>query len=176
MKKYIAIHERPGSFSDRWIEYCAANNIPFKTVNCHQSDIIQQLNDSWALMWHFHQSHIEDMLIAHAVIHAAEVMGIKVFPNTPASWHFDDKVSQKYLMEALGIPCVPSYVFVIQKDALQWASLVDYPKVFKLRNGAGSSNVRLDRNANEAKRLIKRAFATGFPPVPRLHALQERWW
>ncbi|MDZ7775700.1 MAG: hypothetical protein U5L09_08950 [Bacteroidales bacterium] len=41
----IAIHNRPGSFSDRWIEYCKKQEIPYKIVNCYDNNIIQQLND-----------------------------------------------------------------------------------------------------------------------------------
>lgn len=127
-------------------------------------------------MWHFSQTYIQDMLIAHAIVKSAETMGLAVFPNTPTSWHFDDKVAQKYLLEALRIPRVPSYIFVDRDKALKWAREVSYPKVFKLRTGAGSSNVSLVRSEREASKLIKRAFANGFPPVPRWNALSERWW
>jgi hypothetical protein len=40
-----------------------------------------------------------------------------------------------------------------------------FPKVFKLRTGAGSSNVRLVRHAQEARALAKQAFTDGFQPV-----------
>ena len=172
----IAIHHRPGSFSDRWIEYCRANDVRFKVVDCHRSDIIEQLLGCRALMWNFSQAYIQDMLIAHAIVKSAQAMGVRVFPDTSTSWHFDDKVAQKYFLEALRIPSVPSYVFVNRESALKWAQEVGYPKVFKLKTGAGSSNVSLVGSAQEASKLIKRAFANGFPPVPRWNALRERWW
>ena len=37
----IAIHNSKGSFSDRWIDYCQKNNIPFKIVNAYDSDIFE---------------------------------------------------------------------------------------------------------------------------------------
>lgn len=172
----IAIHQRKGSFSDRWIKVCTEKNIPFKIVDCHQSDIIEQLAGCRALMWHFTQSHIEDMLIAHAVVRAAESMGLEVFPSSATSWHFDDKVAQKYLLEALHVPMVKSYVFLERSAALSWAARTDYPKVFKLRNGAGSANVILVRSMRGAMKLINSAFNRGFSPVSRWNALRERWW
>lgn len=60
----IAIHHRKGSFSDRWIEYCIQNNIPFKLVNCFSSDIVEQVKDCDALMWHYHHAHSKDMIAA----------------------------------------------------------------------------------------------------------------
>ncbi len=176
MQKKIAIHARPGSFSDRWIEYCQRKSIPYKTVDCYSSNIIEELADCSFLMWNWSQTYAEDMLIARGLIRAVELMGIRVFPNSETCWHFDDKVSQKYLMEALGAPMVKSYVFLNQARALEWARKTEYPKVFKLRGGAGSSNVFLVNDINKAERLINKAFSTGFPPVSRWNALSERWW
>ncbi len=90
-------------------------------------------------------------------------MGIPVFPNTKTCWHFDDKVGQKYLLEAVGAPLVPSYVFYDRKQALDWIDNTDFPKVFKLRGGAGSQNVRLVKSANAARKLVGQAFSKGFP-------------
>ena len=39
----IAIHHRPGSFSDRWIEYCEKEGIEYKIVNCYDNDIVAYL-------------------------------------------------------------------------------------------------------------------------------------
>lgn len=176
MEGKIGIYARPGSFSDRWIEYCQQKNIPYKTVNCHSSDIIEELADCSFLMWNWSQTYAEDMLIARGLIKAVESMGIRVFPNSETCWHFDDKVTQKYLMEALKIPMVKSYVFLDRTEALEWARKTEYPKVFKLRGGAGSSNVFLVNDINKAEKLINKAFSTGFPPVSRWNALSERWW
>ncbi|HRN83104.1 MAG TPA: hypothetical protein PK666_12090, partial [Nitrosomonas europaea] len=152
MKGKIAIHARPGSFSDCWIKYCQQKNIPYKTVDCHSSDIIEELGDCSFLMWNWSQTYAEDMLIARGLIKAVESMGIRVFPNSETCWYFDDKVAQKYLMEALGIPMVKSYVFLDRAKALGWARMTKYPKVFKLRGGAGSSNVFLVNDINKAER------------------------
>lgn len=172
----VAIHDRPGSFSDRWIDYCKNNAIEFKIVDCYRSDVIQQIKECAGLMWHFSQSHIEDMLISHAVLNSVAAMDIRTFPNHSTSWHFDDKISQKYLLEAINARLVPTYVFVEKRKAMEWAANTDYPKVFKLTGGAGSSNVSLARNYAAARKLIKKAFSSGFPPIPRWQPLQERWW
>jgi glutathione synthase/RimK-type ligase-like ATP-grasp enzyme len=103
--------------------------------------------------------------MARQVIMAAEAMGVAVFPSTATCWHFDDKIAQKYLLEAIGAPLVPTYVFYELSEALQWIDGAVFPKVFKLRRGAASLNVRLVRHAQEARTLAKQAFAGGFQPV-----------
>src|SRR5690625_5782760 len=153
----IAIHHRPGSFSDRWIEYCDQEKISYKIVNCYENDIIEQVADCDVLMWHHHHGHFKDVLAARKILFALEHAGIKVFPDFHTGWHFDDKVAQKYLLEAIGAPMVPSYVFYDQKEALSWARSTQYPKVFKLKGGAGSANVKLVNSRKQAEKLDRKS-------------------
>ncbi len=170
----IAIHHRPGSFSDRWIEYCKENNIPYKIVNAYDTDIVQQVDDCTAFMWHHTQCDYRDKLFAKQLIYSLEAMGLKVFPDFHTTWHFDDKVGQKYLLEAIGAPLVPSYVFYDKKEAVEWVNQTTFPKVFKLRGGAGSANVQLVPTKKDAIRLVNRAFGKGFPQFNRRGNLKER--
>ena len=61
------------------------------------------------------------------------------FPNFKTVWHFDDKLGQKYLFESIKAPLVTSYAFLYKAGALLWANKASFPKVFKLRGGAGST-------------------------------------
>lgn len=171
----IAIHHRPGSFSDRWIEYCKEKGIPYKIVDAYRSDIIQQVADCDAFMWHHHHGNYKDVLFAKQLLYSLQMAGKKVFPDFNTGWHFDDKVGQMYLLEAIGAPLVPSYVFYTKDEALEWIKKTTFPKVFKLRGGAGATNVRLVRTKGEAKRLVKHAFGRGFSQVNRWENLRERY-
>lgn len=158
----LAIHHRPNSFSDRWIAYCEENNISFKLVNCYKNDIIQQVNECDVLLWHHHHGDFKDVITAKKILYALEHAGIKVFPDFKTSWHFDDKVAQKYLLEAIAAPLVPSFVFYDKQEALDWAEKTSYPKVSKLKGGAGSANVKLIRSKSQCFKLIHKAFGKGF--------------
>jgi len=162
----LAIHHRERSWSERWIAYCDMHAIPYEIVNCLDSDIIERLTSYDCLLWHWHHGDPRQQLMARHVIRAAEVMGVKVFPSTSTCWHFDDKIAQKYLLEAIRAPLVPTHVFYDLKETLDWIERTSFPKVFKLRRGAGSSNVKLVRSAAEARALAKRAFSSGFSPIP----------
>lgn len=158
----IAIHHSRISFSKRWIQYCKDNSIQYKIVSCYQNDIIQQIGDCDILMWHFHHANAKDVLFAKQLLYAVQAAGKKIFPDFNTSWHFDDKAAQKYLLEAMDLPLVPSYVFYDKTAALVWAGQSTYPKVFKLRRGAGSINVQLVKSISDAVSLINRAFGKGF--------------
>jgi glutathione synthase/RimK-type ligase-like ATP-grasp enzyme len=166
VKINLAIHHRPGSFSDRWVSYCEEQQIPYTLVNCLGTDIIHKLTSVDGLLWHWNHQDPSAQLAARHVLMAAETLGTTVFPNTATSWHFDDKVAQKYLLEAIGAPLVPSYVFYELEEARQWIESASFPMVFKLRTGAGSTNVRLVRSRAQAHVLVNQAFSRGFRAVP----------
>lgn len=169
----VAIHNSK-YFSDKWVEYCRKENIPFKIVNCYRSDIIYQILDCDALMWDHHQANLKDVLFAKQLLFALEHSGKKVFPDFNTNWHFDDKIGQKYLFEAINAPFVPTYVFYSKNDALTWIEETSFPKVFKLRRGAGSAHVKLVRNKFIAKKIVKKAFNKGYSQFDRWGNLNER--
>ncbi len=174
MKK-IAIHKSTWGFSDEWINYCEKANIPFKIVNCYDTDIMERLSDCDILMWHHHHSDAKDVLFAKGLLFALEQAGKKVFPEFNANWHFDDKVGQKYLLEALHAPMAKTWVFYEKNEALSWIEQTTFPKVFKLRGGAGSANVKLIQTKNQAKRFVKKAFGNGFPAYNKWNDLKEQY-
>jgi len=170
----LAIHSSKSRFHPRWVTYCQENNIPYKLVNCHATDIIEQLKDCDALLWHHAQSNPGDILIAKQILFALEHSGFKVFPDFKTSWHFDDKVGQKYLFEALNIPTVPSYVFVNKSEAVKFVKSAVFPKVFKLRGGAGSANVQLAKTQGRALHIVNQAFGSGFSQYSSWTNLKDR--
>jgi glutathione synthase/RimK-type ligase-like ATP-grasp enzyme len=170
----IAIHNSEFGFHPRWIAYCQQNNIPFKLVNCHTNDLIHQLQDCKALMWHFNQGSHKDNLIAKQILTALEHTGLVTFPDFKTSWHFDDKVAQKYLFESINAPLVPSFVFFDKKEALEWVNTTRFPKVFKLRGGAGSQNVKLIHTREQALGIVKKAFSSGFAKYDAWGSFKER--
>lgn len=165
--KPILIDHREGSFSDIWIEYCKQNQIPYKIVNCETDQIVEIAKDSSGLLWHWSHTDVSKALFARNLTYALEAVGIKVFPSYDSCWNFDNKLAQKYQLEALDLPLVKTWAFYEQQKALDWSKTTSYPKVFKLRCGAGSSNVLLVRTAKQASKLIKKMFKSGIPKIGR---------
>lgn len=157
----IGIQSVPKGFSRKWIEYCDKFNINYKLIDVYANDVVNQLNDCDAFMWHYNHLDKRDHQVAKRLLTAIEHSGKICFPSIYENWHYDDKVGQKYLLEAIGAPLIPSYVFYDENDAMLWAKTATWPKIFKLTGGAGSSNVKLVQNQKEAKRLIKKSFEQG---------------
>jgi glutathione synthase/RimK-type ligase-like ATP-grasp enzyme len=169
----LAIHRSSSGYSQDWIAYCKAENIPHKVVNCYAADILEQLTGCSGLMWHHHHTDAKDVVFARQLLSALEHAGIQVFPDWRTGWHFDDKIGQFYLLQLLQVPVVPTVIYYEKAVALQWAKTAQFPKVFKLRGGAGSLNVRKVSTEKEARQLIYTAFGSGFPAYNRWEDLKE---
>ncbi len=172
----VAIHASKWGFSRYWIEYCQRHRIDHKVVDAYASGIVYDLADCDAFLWHHHHIDAKDVIFAKQLLFAVQQSGKKVFPDFNTGWHFDDKLGQKYLLEAISAPAAPTEVFYTEEDALRWVRFVDFPKVFKLRGGAGSTHVKLVRSRREAARVVRRAFGRGFPAYDRWGDLRENWW
>lgn len=169
----IAIHKANWGFSPDWIEYCKTNSVPFKEVNCYSTNIIEDLQDCGALLWQHHHTNSKDFLFAKQLLFALEQSGKLVFPDFNTGWHFDDKLGQKFLLESIHAPMVKTDVFFDQQEAESWVRNSGFPKVFKLRGGAGSTNVKLIKTESEAVRIITKAFGKGFASYDRWGDLKE---
>ncbi|MDO9554919.1 RimK family alpha-L-glutamate ligase [Rhodonellum sp.] len=170
----IAIHNSKSGFHPAWIAYCQEQGIPFKLVNCLDDDIIGQLKDVRALLWHHSHMLPKDLIAAKPILAALSHQGFPVFPDCRTNWHFDDKLAQKYLLESLELPMVKTFAFYDPKDALSWARQTKYPTVHKLKTGSGSSQVRLVGNYHGAKKIILKSFGKGFSNYAPFNSLKER--
>jgi glutathione synthase/RimK-type ligase-like ATP-grasp enzyme len=174
----IAIHLNHGTdfYTDKWIEYCQNNNIDYKLVNCYSNNIIDDLKDCDALLWHWIHIEYKAKLIARELIMALNTINFPVYPDIKTCWFFDDKLGQKYLLESIKAPIVKSYIFLEKEEALEWIKSTTFPKVFKLRNGAGSHNVLLIKSQKEAKNYINKIFSSGFQAYYRSGVLKDKIW
>lgn len=162
----LAVHLRPGGFSDRWTDHCRARGIVCEPVDGFDSNIIERLCGFDGFLWHFDHVESRDMLVAPMVLEAAESIGLEVFPNRATRWHFDNKLSQKYLLEGLGAPLAKSEVFYSEDAARAYVATATLPLVAKLKAGSGSANVQLLRSTAQAEAYCKKMFGAGENPLP----------
>ena len=163
----IAIHDKDSTWSARWIEYCREHQISYGIVDCYSTDIITQLQSYDVLLWQFDHFLLRDILFARHILLAAQRMGLAVFPDLNTSWHYDDKIAQTYLLQAIDAPLAKTWIFYNAEEAHTWLQKdASYPLVAKLRRGSGSHNVQLVRNEREALRYCLRMFGKGIHPSP----------
>lgn len=161
----VGIHKDPyDNFRDLNVKFekiLEFNNIDTVRLEASQADfwdIIPKL-DLFIYSW-IHFDAYKDR--AKAILPVIEQdYKIKTFPNQDTCWHYDDKIRQFYRLKAHGFPVVDSWVFWEKKEALHFIKHAEYPLVFKLKGGAGSSSVVLIKNQSQAKKLVNRMFGKG---------------
>jgi glutathione synthase/RimK-type ligase-like ATP-grasp enzyme len=162
----IGVNRISSDFRERWVQHSRSIGIDLVDINCHGNEIIQKAKHLDGILWHWLHYRYEDQLTARQTITAIEMTGCKVYPNSKTCWHYDDKIAQKYLLESVDAPIIPTWVFTSKCECLKWVDGTNWPKVFKLRCGAGSRNVRLIKSKAEANSLISRCFDKGFQSAP----------
>lgn len=149
------------STSDRWIEFLGHHGCDVKIVNVCSPSIIDDLRDCHGFMWRPSITSSARQIM-HKLLPAIDYYtDTLVYPDQNTCRHWDDKVSQAFIFQAMDIPSPRSWVFFDRKLAWDWSRQAQYPVVLKLWGGAGSTNVRLIRSESDAQRWIRLLFDHG---------------
>ncbi|MDD3534861.1 MAG: hypothetical protein PHC50_01755 [Candidatus Cloacimonetes bacterium] len=148
-------------FTQEYIKILEFNDVNYAIIDGENPKFWDQLKSIDAFIYHV--GHTSDMLQKSASFMPIlqNMSSLPLFPNYNTLWHFDDKIKQHYLAEALDLPFAKTWVFWTKKTALSWADTCEYPVVLKLRGGAGSTNVIKLESPQMTKRIIKRLFSKG---------------
>ena len=161
---------RHDSSSPRWAATLERAGHEVLWVDVCANDLLSRLDGCDGFMWrHGHLSWMRQ--IARRILPVIEhELGLAVYPDQQTCWHYDDKLAQKYLLEAAGVPTPRTRVFWRGGEPIdQWLSSVTFPVVAKLSSGAGSSNVRLLRDAQQARQLAERLMNEGMFSLDEEH-------
>jgi glutathione synthase/RimK-type ligase-like ATP-grasp enzyme len=113
-----------------------------------------------ALVWNPQfMGAVSASLFKEKIYFLEHVAGLRIMPNYASVWHFESKVAQSYLLEALDIPRPRTVVSFEYEDARAAAKGLGIPLVAKRSHGASSENVVLLRTQAEVDRYLERAFA-----------------
>jgi len=152
------------SYSEKWSKYLGDRGVEVRWLNLLALDALDQARMCDGVMWRC--IHIpQQKQIAQRILYTVEhCLGIPVFPDSRTRWHYDEKISQYYLLQTLQAPIPNTWLFWNRKEALEWAITASYPVVFKLSSGASSANVLKIETDAEAIALIHRSFTKGIFP------------
>lgn len=171
----IAIHKNDKVFkhstnwSNDWINYCEKEKIDYKIVDCFDNDIIRELKNFDVLLWHFSNYSFLEMMVAKNVLYSAKKIGLKIFPDFNEAWHFDDKLAEAYLLQAIEAPIPETFFFYSFESVKEFINKnPKFPLVAKLKNGSGSHNVKLIKDSKDLLKYSKKMFGKGISPSPSL--------
>ena len=157
-------HKDPEKYHDKWAHFLTNRGVRVKWVNLLSDNYLNEVSGCNGLMWRWLHNWQDKQSARPILCTIQEYLKVPTFPDVKTCWHYDEKVSQYYLLSAVKAPMPRTWVFWDKETAIEWAESADYPVVFKLSVGAGSSNVLLIRTKSEALNLIMASFTTGIYP------------
>jgi glutathione synthase/RimK-type ligase-like ATP-grasp enzyme len=167
------------SFSKRWEQRLREMGHEPRMLDANRQEFFEEVAACDGFMWTFTQTVYSRHFGRRVVAAVEHGMGMPVFPSWKTVWHFDDKISQYYLLRAAGIPTPRTWLFWFRHDAIDFCRTASYPLVIKLASGIMSQNVQLLQNFEEAEYWINRMFGAGLvtlqkPKIDGLKGLQKR--
>lgn len=172
MKFTVAIqpddYDTKGAYSPMWMRLLQAAGHDVRLVDVYRADILDQVRGCHGFMWRHGQ--LPNMRqIARRILPVFEKeLGLVVYPDQNSCWHYDDKIAQRYLLDAAKIPIPNTWVWYDRSLAKKWARTAKYPLVIKLWGGCVSQNVGLVASFKEAELWIEKLFERG------VHKLSEK--
>ena len=148
-------------FEKRYEQILSFNGIQSTFLHANQADFWDKLAelDVFISRWIDTSDHEQ---IGHTILPIIDRMdSLTCLPDYASFWPYDDKIRQYYLLKQHGFPVIETYIFWDKETALAWIETAPLPTVFKLKGGAGSSNVVLIKSRSQGKRLIRTMFGSG---------------
>jgi glutathione synthase/RimK-type ligase-like ATP-grasp enzyme len=139
------------------------NSIPYLELSLDDPDFWEKLRDIDLFIFRWAQPDDHHQIAETLLPIIENSYGIKCFPDQNTCWHYDDKIKEYYLLTSKGYPFIKSWIFWEKENALKFAAETKYPIIFKLKNGAGSTNVFLIKDENSAVKAINKMFGKGIP-------------
>lgn len=169
----VAIHRRvgvkthTGLWTHAWEKFCLDKTIDYELVDCFSPGAIRLLKDFDVLLFHFENYVYNDMKHARSILYSAKKMGLKIFPDFSDCWHFDDKIAESILLDAISAPVPEYFIFFSKDDFSKWLeNSPKFPVVAKLKAGSGSHNVKMLNTLEDAKKYSSIMFGKGFSSSP----------
>lgn len=158
---YTAPNQPPGfdAASGRWQARLEELGCDVRSIDVRLPDVLSQLDGCDGFMWRW--AHFGGMgRIARRLLPVVErVLNIATYPDQNTCWHYDDKIAQAFLFDALEIPAPKTWIFFDHQEAISWIRQQSLPLVVKLATGAGSSNVKIILKPEEGVQTIDHLFS-----------------
>lgn len=140
------------------------NNIQYVRLRVEQPDFWARVRELSLFIMRFTIIESNLQLKSDILPIVEREFGVTCYPNQSMAWLYDDKVRQAFAMIAHGYPMTKAWIFYEKRAAFDWAKQANYPVVFKLKGGAGSTNVILVKSYKQASALIRQMFGGGVYP------------
>jgi glutathione synthase/RimK-type ligase-like ATP-grasp enzyme len=145
-------------FSEIWLRDLKRRSITCDEIDLEHIGLLNSLREYDGLLWRPELIPKHKVMARRMIPVLDRLLNGCIYPDTQTYWHYDDKVAEAFLFDAIGIPTPATWVFWSYEEAMAFLRQAKYPLMAKLAGGAQSSNVRIIRSAEEGQKLCEWLF------------------
>jgi hypothetical protein len=164
-----------------WHQYytaaCRELQVPYCTIDIERADWMEQARSSGCaafLVWPTAALSVWKQMYDERLVMLARLSGKLVYPELNAMWIYESKRRVHYWLAAAGFPHPETWIFYDREEAMAFAETSELPIVSKTDLGAVSSGVRILRNRDQVRRVVRAAFGRGI--LRRSADRRDREW
>jgi len=147
-----------------YIAACHDLKISYKLIDITKNNWIENIENSNCeifLFWPSVGMNVWKNLYDDRIKFMTDDLKKKVYPEPKALWLYENKIRTSEWLKIHNLPKPLHWVFYDKNEALNFAETCNYPIVYKTNIGASANGVKIIKNKNILKKLIKQAFSKG---------------
>ena len=148
-----------------YVGACRDMGVPYKLLDISGPDWIDVISKSGCdgfLVWPSAEMTVWKQMYDERLRVICEDMGKVIYPEYQGLWVYESKRRMHYWLKANGFEHPQTWVFYDRDEALDFASRVELPIVYKIDLGSAASGVRIFHRRSCLLRFVKRCFGKGF--------------
>ena len=172
-----------GIVSEKWhlhsyyIKACRELKVSYKVIDFFSHKWLENLKDSdidfLLVRPSVQYSPWKDMFDNRLqILSTSKKINIQIYPNIQALWIWESKLRTLEWLRINEIPHPKSNIFYYKEEVMEYQERNSYPVVYKSSSGSGSSGVKILKNINDLKSVVKKVFRKGIRTY-RKHALDK---
>lgn len=146
------------AYYPKYERFLKNNNIAYEYYNPLLSNWMKEAKRFDLIIWHTNSSPSAQST-AESKIYILEEMGIKCLPSYKEVWSYEDKVRASYLYDLHNLPSIPTFISHSKVEALSYLESVKFPIISKISTGSSSKGVEKIENLKQGKAFVEKAFS-----------------
>lgn len=149
---------RKRTYHPKYERFLKNNNIAYESYNPLLSSWMEEAKKFDLIVWHT-SSDPSTQAIAESKIYILEKMGIRCMPSYKEVWSYEDKIRASYLYKLYDLPSIPTFISHSKAEALSYLESVQYPIISKISTGSSSKGVEKIESLKQGKAFVDKAFS-----------------
>lgn len=166
-----------GQEHKHYIAACSEMGVSYEVINFTKDnwiDLISQSDCDAFLAWPMNWNSVWKKMWDDRLNIIVKEIGKTICPSLNELWLYESKSRTRDWLKAHNLPHPRTWIFYSEDEALTFIADADFPLIFKTDVGASSHGVFLCHSRNQARALIRKAFAKGV--VSKRSDTRDKQW